>query len=350
MFVLKATRMAKTKKWYTQPFVEEVIYFCALFALIMLPELMKSISQTDFIKTFLFFAIVYGQALFHRYFIFALFLSKHYLLYGIAAILFTLLGAGVLLTADYLWIDPTYYLTDEDTLLDHYVSHLVLCVISTFAILSIFLVRKYSHEVQKRNEAQLMLSEIQIKYLHAQLNPHFFFNMFNNLYGVSLTDPARTPDLILKLSNLMRYQLENSKKDTVTLEEELNFISNYIAIEKERVGKRCTISYSIEDSHELASQYHIAPLLLITLVENAFKHSLTIKQPWFVSIRVTIEPKLIRLQITNSLADQLLQNNSTGIGLSNIRQRLELLYNKRFTLETTKNETSYTTTLVIHLK
>ncbi|WHT39273.1 hypothetical protein QNH98_00685 [Myroides sp. mNGS23_01] len=105
---------------------------------------------------------------------FSLFLNKKYLLYGIAAVIFTLLGAGILLAADYWWIDPIYYQMDEDTLLDHYVSHLVLCIISTAAILSILLVRTYSQEVQKRNEAQLMLSEIQIKYLHAQLNPHFF--------------------------------------------------------------------------------------------------------------------------------------------------------------------------------
>lgn len=341
--------MEKTQKWYTQPFVEEVIYFCALFALIMLPELMKSISQADFIKTLLFFSIVYGQAIFHRYFLFSLFLNKKYLLYGIAAVIFTLLGAGILLAADYWWIDPIYYQMDEDTLLDHYVSHLVLCIISTAAILSILLVRTYSQEVQKRNEAQLMLSEIQIKYLHAQLNPHFFFNMFNNLYGVSLTDPTRTPDLILQLSNLMRYQLENSKKDTVTLEEELAFISNYIALEKERVGQRCVISYTIEDPDALAPRYVIAPLLLITLVENAFKHSLTIQHPWFVSLTVTLEKQVIHLKIANSLGDQQLQNNSTGIGLTNIRQRLELLYPNRFTLETTQNQDTYTTYLIIHL-
>lgn len=341
--------MEKTQKWYTQPFVEEVIYFFALFVLIMLPELIKSTSQTEFIKTLLFFMIVYGQALFHRYFIFSLFLTKHYLLYGIAAIVFTLLGAGVLLTADYLWIDPTYYLTDEDTLFDHYVSYLVLCVISTSAILSLFLIRKYSHEVRKRNEAQLMLSEIQIKYLHAQLNPHFFFNMFNNLYGVSLTDPERTPDLILRLSSLMRYQLENAKKDTVTLQEELDFISNYIAMEKERVGQRCSINYIIEDAENVAPLYSIAPLLLITLVENAFKHSLTIKQQWFVTIHIALEQQTLRVNVANSLPDELLQKNSTGIGLTNIRQRLTLLYNTKFTLETTKDQYTYTTNLVLHL-
>jgi len=342
--------MAKTEKWYTNRYVEEFIFFFALFVLIMLPELIKSITQTDFIKTFLFFAIVYALALLHRYFIFSLFIARHYLLYGIAAVVFTLLGAGLLLAADYYWIDPTYYQTDEDTLVDHYVSHLVLCVISTSAILSIFLIRKYSYEVQKRNEAQLMLSEINIKYLHAQLNPHFFFNMFNNLYGVSLTNPERTPDLILKLSNLMRYQLENANKETVTLREELTFISNYIAVEKERVGQRCTITYTIEDEEQLATKYHLAPLLLITLVENAFKHSLTIEHPWFVAIHVQIEKKRIRMEVQNSLGDQGLQNNSTGIGLTNIRQRLDLLYPNRYTLNHQKEQHTYTTTLILQLK
>ncbi len=345
----KLNWMTKSKKWYTKRYIEELILFCALYTLIMLPELMKSISQADFIKTFLFFAIVYGIALFHCYYIFVLFLAKRYLLYGISAFVFTLFGAGFLLAVDYLWIDPTFYQTDEDTLLEHYVSHLVLCVISTAAILSIFLIRQYSSEVQKRNEAQLRLSEVNIKYLHAQLNPHFFFNMFNNLYGVSLTDPQRTPELILKLSNLMRYQLENANKETVTLDEELQFINSYIAVEKERVGQRCSIEYTIDDPQLLATQYHLAPFLLITLVENAFKHSLTIKNQWFVFIKVQIKPTCILLDIKNSIADELLQTQSTGIGLTNIQQRLELLYTNRYTLETKRENKCYTTSLQIYL-
>lgn len=341
--------MTQTAKWYTKPYVEEVIFFCSLFVLIMLPELMRSITQADFIKTFLFFTVVYGQALLHRYFIFTLFLAKRYLWYGIAAFVFTLLGAGILLATDYYWIDPTYYEAD-DNFLDHYLSNFVLCIISTSAILTIFLIRKYSTEVQKRNEAQLRLSEINIKYLHAQLNPHFFFNMFNNLYGVSLTDPKRTPELILKLSNLMRYQLENVNKDTVTLQEELTFISNYIAVEKERMGQRCAIEYHIEDPEKWATQYAIAPLLLITLIENAFKHSLTIHRPWFIHIHVHIEKGKLQLQVQNSLPDEILQTNSTGIGLTNSKQRLELLYPRRYSLVNQKQEETYCTTLVLLLK
>lgn len=342
--------MTQTPKWYTKPYIEEVIFFCSLFVLIMLPELMKSINPTDLLKTFFFFAILYGQALLYRYFIFYLFIAKRYLLYGIATVVFILLGTAVLLVADYFWLDPSYYKTEEDTLLDHYISHLVLSVISTSAILSIFLIRKYSTEVQKRNEAQLMLSEINIKYLHAQLNPHFFFNMFNNLYGVSLTDPTRTPELILKLSNLMRYQLENVNKDTVTLQEELAFISNYIAVEKERVGQRCAIEYHIEDAEQWATQYSIAPLLLITLVENAFKHSLTINRPWFIQIHVQIEKGKLQMQVQNSLPDEILKTNSTGIGLTNSKQRLELLYPRRYSLTNQKQEETYCTTLVLQLK
>lgn len=341
--------MAKTEKWYTKRYLEEIIFFFALFILIMLPELIKPINGPELLKTFLFFSIVYGLALLHRYFIFSFFMEKRFWLYGISASVFTLLGTTVLLASDYYWIDPTYYQTAEETMFEHYISYFVLCAISTAVILSIFLVRNYSNEVQKRNEAQLRLSEVNIKYLHAQLNPHFFFNMFNNLYGVSLTDPERTPELILKLSNLMRYQLENANKDTVTLQEELAFISSYISAEKERVGQRCTIAYTIDDPHQRAAHYTLAPFLLITLVENAFKHSLTVKNPWFVSIEVQIKPGTLSLEIRNSLADEGLQNNSTGIGLTNIRQRLELLYTKRYTLEAKQQEDYFRTHLVIQL-
>ncbi len=342
--------MIQKEKWRLRGYLEEIIFFSAIFILTMLPDMMRPFTKVEFIKSFVFFTLLYGQALLHRYFVFPLLISKKYVAYSCGAVLSTLFGAGLLLAIDYYWIDPTSYLSGEVTLLEVFVYFMVLCLISTSAILSLFLIRKYSNEVRKRNEAQLRLSEMNIKYLHAQLNPHFFFNMFNNLYGVSLTEPSRTPELILKLSELMRYQLENANKETVTLDEEFTFISNYIAMEKERVGNRCDIEYTVDDEGAVASHVRIAPLLLITLIENAFKHSITTQRRWFVKIEVKLKKGILAVNVQNSIPDKNLKARSTGIGLQNIRQRLELLYGRGYTLEIIPEEQMHTTLLVLNLE
>ncbi|WP_106522614.1 sensor histidine kinase [Taibaiella chishuiensis] len=341
--------MAETGKWYLKRYLQEVIFFIAMFLLTMLHEWMKIDTVIDFIKGLVFFVLLYGQAQFHRFFIFPLLLARRYLLYTLAAIAAILAGATLSQTLNYFWIDPAFYRSGQIPLWYDFIYQVVLCVISTFTILSLFLVRRYSRELQQRNEAQLMLSEMNIRYLHAQLNPHFFFNMFHNLYGVSLTDPARTPDLILKLSALMRYQLEQASQSTVSLKEELDFIGNYIAMENERIGNRCAISYVQPPAGPSLSSYRIAPLVLITFVENAFKHSITTSRAWFVHIILTVEDDVLTMDVHNSLPDETFKPGSTGIGLVNTRQRLELLYPGRYQLLITKKDGDYRTRLVLHL-
>ncbi|OPB88835.1 histidine kinase [Elizabethkingia ursingii] len=342
--------MAKAEKWYKKRYFDEIIFFCAIFILTMLPNFIKPVSLMDLFKNLVFFMLLYSQAILHRYFIFPFLMARAYGRYFVSGILFIFLSAGVLLAVDYYWVDPEYYKMEDVILFRDFLYEVVLCSISTAAFLSLFLVRNYSKELEKKNKAQLMLSEMNIKYLHAQLNPHFFFNMLNNLYGVSLTEPSRTPELILKLSDLMRYQLENTNKDIVNLEEELSFIRNYIAMEKERVGKRCVIEYNIEDKEMNAHNYQIAPLILITLVENAFKHSLTTEREWFVKIVVHLENGVLRMSVHNSMPDQSLKTSSTGIGLLNIRERLELLYSGHYMLDIVEESKEYQTNLVLSLK
>lgn len=342
--------MSQKVKWHMRAYLEDVIFFSAIFILTMLPDMMKPFDKSEFVKNLLFFALLYGQALLHRYFIFPLIISKRYLAYFCGAVLVILFGAALLLLVDYYWVDPELYTSGEVTLFEVFIYFIVLCLTSTFAILSLFLIRKYSNELQKRNETQLRLSEMNIKYLHAQLNPHFFFNMFNNLYGVSLTEPSRAPELILKLSELMRYQLENANKETVSLEEEFAFIGNYIAMEKERIGRRCLIDYTVEEEEADASHGRIAPLLLITVIENAFKHSITTQNKWFVKIKINLTRSVLVVNVENSIPDENLKVSSTGIGLMNVRQRLELLYPNAYTLDITSSEDRYATLLVLKLK
>jgi len=339
--------MTTQPKWYRSPVLPEAIFVVAIFLLTMVQQWIRIDTFLGFLKGVVFFLIIYSQAHFHRVFVFPLLTKRKYIQYAAITTVTLLLGAIILYVANRYWIAPQYYNKSN-----HVAKVLYLLAISATSIMSImavYIARQYQTELHKRNQDQILLNEMQIKLLHAQLNPHFFFNMLNNIYGVSLTTPERTPDLLMKLSKLMRYQLETGNKTTVNVADELAFINNYIILEKERIGKRCEITFVHPQPIEVTRMYSIAPLILITLVENAFKHSVTVTNKWFVTIDMSLQGITLRMTIVNSLPDASLQNESTGIGLHSVRQRLQLLYNDHHTFESGVVGNAYRTELTIDL-
>lgn len=339
--------MGKLKLFFSNSYVQEAIVFCAMFVLTMLHEWILIDSVISFIKGMVFFVLLYGQAQLHRFFLFPLFVARRVSAYLLLTVLTTVLGTALLYAANHLWLQPECY-TNESLVLG-LANNFVICLISTITILSISLMRNYSIEAQRRNQEQLLFNEMHIKLLSSQLNPHFFFNMLNNLYGVSLTEPSRAPGLIVKLSELMRYQIENVKKHTVTLAEEIGFIRNYIDLERERIGKRCDIVFKESSNPRTLRQFEIAPLMLIILVENAFKHSIN-DDSWFVYINIGLSEDELMIDIQNSFSERYHAYESTGLGLDNLRKRLELLYPGKHSLTTTMNEQRYNVSLYIKLK
>lgn len=326
---------------------QEIIIFWAMFVLTMLHEWIFINTVENFVKGFVFFLILYLQAQVHRFFLFNFYLEKKYMIYFFSSLIVIFTGSAVLFIANLLWIKPEFF--DADELLFSFLYHFVICIISTVTIMALSLMQRYALELQRRNRDQLMLNEMNLKFLHAQLNPHFFFNMLNNLYGVSLTEPERTPDLIVKLSEMMRYQIENGNVTKVALTDEIEFIRNYTDMERERIGKRCDIKFNFAPSVEDISQYFISPLLLITMVENSFKHSQN-HSHWFVYIDIGVVDDRVQLKIENSLADKNLRKPSTQVGLSNLKQRLSYLFGDRFSFHENTLELNYFTILDIPLE
>ena len=339
---MNTTTISIQKRWR-----QEVIIFCAMYVLTMLHEWLFINSLENFLKGLVFFVILYIQAQSHRFFIFRFYLLKKYLSYICYSLAVILAGASVLFIANIYWIQPDFFEPDELAL--SFLYHFVICIISTATIMALSLMQSYALEVQRRSMDQILLNEMNLKFLHAQLNPHFFFNMLNNLYGVSLTEPDRTPGLIVKLSELMRYQIENGNVPKVSLADEVNFIRNYIDLERERIGKRCDIQFICNHSPEKMNIWLISPLLLIILVENSFKHSQNLSD-WFVHIHIELKPDELLMTIENSLADEKLKKPSTQVGLNNLKQRLSFIYNGKFSLVEKQSETSYETTLLIPLQ
>ncbi len=339
---------AKNVKWYRSPIIPEAIFVVAIFLAMMVQQWIQIDTFLGLVKGVVFFLIIYTQAHLHRIFVFPLLMRRRYLLYSSISLVSLIVGGIVLYTADRYWIEPDFY-EKEPGVLKHILYLMIVTATSIIMIMGLYLVRQYQNELQRRSEDQILLSEMQINLLHAQLNPHFFFNMLNNIYGVSLNTPERTPDLLLKLSKLMRYQLENGSKQRVAIAEEINFIDNYIVLEKERIGKRCHITVKFPQSSSIPVNYSIAPLILITLVENAFKHSITVKDTWFVFIDMQLTGSTLQLLIRNSLPDESLRSESIGMGLKNVRQRLELLYPGRHFFSSAINGSEYKTELRLEL-
>lgn len=187
----------------------------------------------------------------------------------------------------------------------------------------------------------------QLKVLDSQINPHFMFNVLNHIYVLMQKDVDMASALLLQYSETLRYQLYSGKKERVPLEQEIQFLKNYIDVEKFRwEGKlEVTCTWQVENG-----SMEIPPLLLIVFIENAFKHvSRSGKNKGSIQISLKQTGKIISLEVENSKStepDKKLK--STGIGLENVKARLKILYPKRYSLSIRSLDDSYCTTLVIH--
>jgi two-component system LytT family sensor kinase len=173
--------------------------------------------------------------------------------------------------------------------------------------------------------------KIKLKYLKNQIQPHFFFNTLNNLYALSLESSDKVPDVILKLSHLMEYVLYDIKGDElVPLIKEIDYLQNYIEIEKLRFEK-IDVSINIESNID---DVKVPPLLFITLVENAFKHGGLDNQNLKIKINCkVIYGTVLRFEVLNNIVLPQKTNLKNGIGLRNTKKRLKLNFKKKYTLE-----------------
>lgn len=192
---------------------------------------------------------------------------------------------------------------------------------------SIFLTTRYILERKEYYQTSLLKREVELQQLKSQLNPHFLFNALNNIYSYTLHNNKHGNDLILKLSELMRFILDSSEKETITVANEINFIENYITFEKERLGERCTVNYS---KNILFENREIAPLILFPFVENAFKYGTDSIQKTSVEIVLFDRADMLKMVVKNSVVNR--NQPSTKKGIPNAIRRLELLYQDRYEL------------------
>ncbi len=205
---------------------------------------------------------------------------------------------------------------------------------------------------RERMDLQRQNLTSELKYLKTQINPHFFFNTLNSLYALTLKKSDIAPEIVLKLSEMMRYMLYESNERMLSLQQEIQYIENYLDLEKLRHGENFKMEMNITGE---PAGHKIAPLLFIPFLENSFKHGIDHQlKSGYVNIDLDIQQKSLTLKVINSLPDQDVIAKSEGkkiggIGLTNVRRRLNILYPQKHKLEVKKNEKEFQVTLYLEI-
>ena len=206
------------------------------------------------------------------------------------------------------------------------------------------------HE-RDRKELQTQTMQSELRFLKSQINPHFLFNTLNSLYALTLKKSDAAPEIVIKLSEMMRYMLYECNERRVPLRKEVQYIRNYLDLESLRQGQNVEITFEV--SGEIDDQ-QIAPLIFTPFLENSFKHGLNNQiAEGYVRIKLDVEQNKVHLNIANSKPPTKPQKNpdkpSGGIGLVNVRRRLNLLYPNHYNLQTKDEPDHYRVTLDLDL-
>lgn len=227
---------------------------------------------------------------------------------------------------------------------------------STFLVAGLSTVGKIMVDWVTQNRKRVTVEnesmQSELRFLKSQINPHFLFNTLNSLYALTLKKDDKAPDIVIKLSEMMRYMLYECNEPKVPLRKEINYLQNYLDLERLRQRKGIEIKLDVTGN---VSDQMVAPLMLIPFLENSFKHGVNANiKDGFVHARLRIEQRVIHFELENSkgsvMPSQVHGNRpSGGIGLVNVRRRLQLLYPNAHKLSVRETPSTYEVTLELDL-
>jgi two-component system, LytTR family, sensor kinase len=206
----------------------------------------------------------------------------------------------------------------------------------------------FRHEaLQKKLESEKVVAELAL--LKFQIHPHFLFNTLNNIYSLAMQEGSpRTVQSLAKLGGMMHYMLEECQQDHVSLAMELEYLKHYITLQQLRLDEQNRFTMEMDISG-YPDRLKIAPMLLISFIENAFKHGISIRDPSFINLKIAISESEFQFNIKNSVHSRKENLNGTGLGLKNVKQRLMMLYPKRHTLVIAEKDRTFNVRLNIML-
>ena len=275
-------------------------------------------------------------------------LKGRYMLFGIIAVAWFFGGYFF----NYLY-RAYYYIPLQDALhiknmvRDPWMPGSFLLITTAAGIACIIKLFKYWYvKQQELLEAEKEKISAELQLLKAQVHPHFLFNTLNNIYSFSLERSEKTPELILKLSSLLSYMLYDCKAERVLLEKEVENMKHYADLEAERYGNKLEISWNVIGD---VKDKYIAPLLILPILENAFKHGTAeqLEKPW-LSFDFSVSKNKMNCKIANSKNEDVV-NNQNGIGIDNVKKRMKFLYPQSHEIRFNDEKNFYVVSLSIDL-
>ncbi len=247
-------------------------------------------------------------------------------------------------------IDASFYLGTGLPMNRDIWSEIILMVVITHVLVVIVaFAYRFSREWFANERLRRSISEHQLRseleVLKSQINPHFLFNALNNLFSMALqSGDEKTAEGINKLSEMMRYVLEKTKEDKVPIEEEIQYISDYNYLQQLRFNEQVSVRFQYP---KMMMNFQIAPMLLVPFVENAFKYGVSSQSSTIIDIRIVIDEAEFVFEIENEKVESRETIASTGVGLENVRKRLNLIYPDRHELTISEDRKNYKVRLTI---
>jgi two-component system LytT family sensor kinase len=338
----------RTNKWAEAKY--HIFFWLILFVVMLvgsLSDMSLSLALSVDIVNVLFFALI---VYFNYFLLFPDYLknrnfTKHLFLLGLASLLLTPVKTIFLYQASF----------GNKEMQEYYLENQLYIFISTYFVGSAATIYRVMSEwiiqQQEKKDLESQTLQSELNFLKSQINPHFLFNTLNSLYALTLKKSDLAPEIVLKLSEMMRYMLYDCNEKEVSIEKEINYIKNYLELEKLRHGRNIDIKLKIEDT---IGTIHIAPLLLIPFIENAFKHGTSHLIPHtYVDVELSQKNNQIEMRVNNSKGPSVPTNEirkNGGIGLLNVRRRLDILYPDNHTLKITETPNEYRVELTISIQ
>jgi len=284
----------------------------------------------------------------NNYFLVPSFFDKEKPKFYVLNLIFLLIIVSFFTALDYYYLSVFFFHDwEKPSFFFPFFLHWVMCFIALWVSIAQHLMNKEKITKIEIEQLKREKAETELKFLKMQINPHFLFNALNNIYTMAYIGDKSAPEKIATLSNMLRYVLYDCESDYIPINKEIEYIEDYIEFQQLKTENEQNITFHYNKEHE---NYMIAPMLLIPFIENAFKYSKVEKDPsGYVSIFLSMSDEGLSFIVKNSSTELSLQGKSSkGIGIENVKNRLELLYPGKFKLYVRAEEREFSTYL--HLR